>query len=860
MEELKTELPRRHRLPNRLRHDAVHSRVGQRGVQDAARRDHPRGDRRAVLPARLEGDDLADDRRAGVAGRHVRGDGGDGLQLNNLTLFGLVLAIGIVVDDAIVVLENVERQMATGLDPKTATIKAMDEITGPIVTITLVLSSVFIAERIHAEHLTGQFYRQFALTIAAAMVISAMNAMTLTPARAASVFSTEHVDEHGGHEHVREALPWWSFAFFGAVLTYWLGQEAFARQLCEWLAPGKNYATWMPQAVFYSLFLPVLVAGGAAGWFVIRPVNRILAIVFQAFNRVFDLITTAYGFTVARLVRLSFVVLVVYGGLLYATYHTFTTAPTSFIPMQDQGYLLVNVQLPDSASLQRSDEVMHQLERILLGDESQRYKGRRAKQPGEKKYEGVEGVAHTVSVAGQSFLLGSNGSNFGSCFVILDGFDERRDHELYDEIIASKIQKLVAMEIEDAIVSVFRAPPIQGLGNAGGFKFQVEQRGFVDLVALQKATDEIVLIGNTPPQKRDPAEPGPRKLAGLFTMFRAETPQLYIDVDRTKCQSLHVNVDDVFNTLQVYMGGAYVNLFNRFGRTWQVNVMADSQFRTESDYLAQLKVRNKEGEMVPLGTLASVRDAGGPVMVMRYNMYNSASVNGAALPGVSSGEAIAEIEKLCKDNGVPFEWTEITYLQIKAGNVAILVFGLGTLLVYLVLAAKYESWSLPLSVILVVPMCLLCAIVGMLIARLPVDIFVQIGFLVLVGLAAKNAVLIVEFAEQLRREGKPMLEAIVESCKLRFRPIVMTSFAFILGVVPLMLGHGAGAEMRRSLGTAVFSGMIGVTIFGVLLTPVFYYSIMWLAERRKSPPTSPGPTPPTPPSPPASNRPAKKHA
>jgi multidrug efflux pump len=315
-------------------------------------------------------------------------------------------------------------------------------------------------------------------------------------------------------------------------------------------------------------------------------------------------------------------------------------------------------------------------------------------------------------------------------------------------------------------------------------------------------------------------------------MYRAETPQLYVDIDRTKCESLQVNVNQVFNTLQVYMGGYFVNLFNRFGRTWQVNLLAEPEYRTKADYIRQLKVRNKEGKMVPLGTLADVRPAGGPIMVMRYNMYASAAVNGNQAPGVSSGDAIELVGDLANKAGVPFEWTEITYMQILAGNVAILVFILGSLLVYFVLAAKYESWKLPVSVILVVPMCLLCSVTGMLIARLPVDIFVQIGFLVLVGLAAKNAVLIVEFSEQLRGQGRTLAEAAVESCKLRLRPIVMTSFAFILGVVPLVLGEGAGAEMRHSLGTAVFSGMIGVTVFGIFLTPVFYFTIMHYLGRR----------------------------
>jgi multidrug efflux pump len=742
-----------------------------------------------------------------------------GFTLNNLTLFGLVLAIGIVVDDAIVVLENVERLIGLGYKPREATIKAMDEVTGPIIAITLILCSVFLPSAF-IPGISGQFYRQFALTIAASMIISAINAMTLTPARAVSVFSSGN-GEHG-HEHVREALPWWFFGILAAALAYLLGPADMAGKIIRVISPLESHKppTWLPWAIYSALFLPIIVMGGVLGWYVIKPVNRFLAFIFKGFNRGFDWLTEHYGRSVARLVRLSVMVLVIYAGLLYLTYFTMTRAPVGFIPVQDQGYLLANIQLPDSASVERTSEVLSKLERIALGDNTGRYKGPPLK-PGEKQFAGVPGVAHTSAVAGQSFLLGANGSNFGSCFIILEPFADREAHDKYDEVIANKIRQLVNEEIDEAVVTVFRAPPIQGLGNSGGYKFQVEQRGFVNFVELQRSTDELVREAN-----KDP------RLVGVFSTYRAMTPQYFLDIDRTKCESLKVDVSEVFNTLQAYMGGLYVNLFNKFGRTWQVNVMADDEFRTQPEYLAQLKVRNQLGQMVPLATLAEIRDVGGPVMVTRYKMYPSASVNLSTAPRVSSGQVLTIIDDLAGKQGVPYEWTEIMYMQIIAGNVATFVFGLGTLLVYLVLAAKYESWRLPLAVILVVPMCLLCAVTGMLIMRLPVDIFVQIGFLVLVGMAAKNAVLIVEFAEQLRREGKSLDEAITESARLRFRPIIMTSFAFILGVVPLMLGHGAGAEMRRSLGTAVFSGMIGVTIFGVFLTPVFYFAIMKWTERR----------------------------
>jgi multidrug efflux pump len=753
-----------------------------------------------------------------------------GFTLNNLTLFGLVLAIGIVVDDAIVVLENIERLIATGLDAKTATIKAMDEVTGPIIGITLVLISVFLPAAF-IPGISGQFFRQFALTIASAMVISAINAMTLTPARAVTIFQSN--DGEHGHEHQREALPWWFFGLLGAYFSYKFLYAIVAPRLGVPLEGAEAVISETPRYVGWIAsvlaMLPGLIAGGILGKIIIKPVNRMLSTFFKAFNKVFDGITAIYGAVVSRFLRLAAIVLIVYAGLNVATYWTMTHAPTGFIPIQDQGYLLVNVQLPDSASVQRTADIMQKLDRIILGDDTGLYKGPPAKE-GDKKYPGIPGVSHTSSIAGQSFLMSANGSNFGSTFVILDSFKNRVSHEKYDEVIAGKIRELVATEIDDAIIVAFRAPPIQGLGNAGGFKFQIVQSGFVDFEELQQSVDEMTREGNKNP-----------KLVGLFSTFRAETPQLYVDIDRTKCESMGVKVQDVFATLQVYMGGQFVNLFNQFGRTWQVIVMADPLYRANVDSVRNLKVRNVLGEMVPVGTVADIRNVGGPVIVTRYNLENSAAVTGNTAAGVSSGDGIAEIDRLAKELSVTYEWTEITFLQIRAGNVAIFVFGLGTLLVFLVLSAKYESWSLPLSVILVVPMCLLSSVVGMLIARLPVDIFVQIGFLVLVGLAAKNAILIVEFAEQLRVEGMAPGDAVLQSARLRFRPIVMTSFAFILGVVPLILGHGAGAEMRRSLGTAVFSGMLGVTIFGVLLTPVFYYSISKLigAKKGQKPPASP---------------------
>jgi multidrug efflux pump len=723
-----------------------------------------------------------------------------GFSLNNLTLFGMVLAIGIVVDDAIVVLENVEHHLSTGLDAKSATIKAMDEITGPILAITLVLCSVFLPS-VFMPGITGEFFRQFALVISSAMVISAINALTLTPSRAVAIFSGEAVDEHG-HPR-REALPWWFFAILGGAITAMLLHDLVAGMV-HGLSPDgamEGGAEWLSWLVYAIAAVPGIAVGAVLGKIIIQPVNKWLSRLFGAFNRSFDRFTGLYGRTIARLLRASFVVMVVYVGLLVLTGWSMNRAPKGFIPTQDQGYLLVNVQLPDSASVQRTKEVMAQIDRIALGDANG--KGR------------IPGVAHTLSISGQSFLLNANGSNFGSCFVTLDDFSHRHAASEYDEAIAQTLRKRFSTEIDTAQIQVFRAPPIQGLGTAGGFKLQVEQRGYSDLQALQRQCDQLVAEAS-----KD------RRLVGLFSMFRADTPQIFLDIDRSKCQLLGVNVNEVFNTLEVYMGGYFINLFNAFGRTWQVNMMAESRFRDRVSDLQQLQVRNSQGQMVPLGTLVQTESVGGPMMVIRYKGHTAAPVVGSPAPGTSSGDMVRIMETKADQAGLTYDWTEIVYMQLREGSGAIAVFLIGSALVFLVLAAKYESWKLPMAVILVVPMCLLCSVEGMMIAALPIDIFVQIGFLVLVGLAAKNAILIVEFAAQLVHEGKPVLEATVEAARMRLRPIVMTSLAFILGVVPLMLGEGAGAEMRRALGTAVFAGMIGVTLFGVILTPVFFYVII----------------------------------
>ncbi|MFO0810706.1 MAG: efflux RND transporter permease subunit [Gemmataceae bacterium] len=712
-----------------------------------------------------------------------------GFTINNLTLFGLVLAIGIVVDDAIVVLENIEVWLAKGYPVREATIHAMDEITGPIVGITLVLCSVFIPSAF-IPGITGQFYRQFALTIAASMLLSATNAMTMTPARATAIFgSRKHGAAEGEHDG-REALPWWGIAALAGWLAVWL----FAPYVQERLGmAGRLRLT----AIWVCLFLPAAIVG----WGLSRPVNYTLDKFLRGFNKAFDAITKGYGRTVRWCVRLSAIILLVYVGLLGATYFGFTHIPVGFIPQQDKGYLVVNIQLPDSASAERSRDAMRRVSDIALH---------------------TEGVIHTVGNAGQSFVLNAFSSNFAGMFITLESFHERAGKpELYADAIAAKIRRQVNAEIPEALVSIFGAPAVDGLGNAGGFKLMVEDRGDSGLDVLQGQADELAAQGNR--------QPG---LVGLFNGFRANTPQLYADIDRTKCKALGVPLNDVFTTLQVYMGGYYVNDFNRFGRTWQVNLQADQTFRVDAEQVKQLKVRNAKGEMVPLGTMTDIRDSSGPVTVTRYNMYPAAPINGGSLPGVSTGTVIQEMDSLARQvlpTSMTTEWTELTYLQIIAGNTAIFAFLGAVTLVYLVLAAQYESWSLPLAVILVVPMCLLCAIAGVAMAKMDMNIFVQVGFVVLVGLASKNAILVVEFARDRQKEGKGAADAAVEASTARLRPIIMTSFAFVLGVSPLVIGTGAGAEMRRTLGTAVFSGMLGVTFFGLILTPVFYYVMVSLA-------------------------------
>ena len=686
-----------------------------------------------------------------------------GFSLNNLSLFGLVLAIGIVVDDAIVVVENVERWLAEGLPPKEAAMKAMEEVTGPVVAVALVLCAVFVPCAF-ITGITGQFFRQFALTIAVSTVISAFNSLTLSPALAALLLKP-----HGaGHGHAA-----------GGRLLGWFRK-------CAGAAFGRK-TPWTTRIGSLLVLAPLglLMAPGLL-W----------RTILWAFNGAFEWSTGVYTRMVGLLLRGSLIVLLVYGGLLALTGWGFIKMPSGFIPEQDKGYLLVNVQLPDGASVQRTQEVVARVDALA------------------RKLPGVE---RAMAVSGQSILLQANAPNFGSLFVILKPFTERRGRELSDKAIAKRLRGLCYQQIPEAAIGVFGAPPVDGLGTAGGFKLMVEDRGSQGAQTLQQMTDALVDRGNH--------QPG---LLGLFTLFRSNTPQLFLDIDRTKVKSLGVAISDVFNTLQVYMGSLYVNNFNEFGRSWQVDLQAEGIFRNRVPEVGKLKVRNDKGQMVPVNTVAAIRDVPGPVMMTRYKMFPAAPINGNVVPGTSSGQAVAMMDRLAREELPPTmktEWTELTLLQNNAGNTAMYVFALAVVLVFLVLAAQYESWSLPLAVILVVPMCLLCSIAGVALAKMDVNIFTQIGFVVLVGLASKNAILIVEFAKQQREVGKSPREATQEACRLRLRPIIMTSMAFILGVLPLMIAEGAGAEMRRTLGTAVFSGMLGVTLFGIFLTPVFFYVI-----------------------------------
>ena len=654
-----------------------------------------------------------------------------GFSLNALSLFGLVLAIGIVVDDAIVVVENVERNIELGLTPVEATKRAMREVTGPIVATALVLCAVFIPAAF-ISGLTGQFYKQFALTIAISTVISAFNSLTLSPALAAVLLKSHDAPK-----------------------------DRFSRVL------DKIFGGWL----------------------------------FRPFNRFFERASHGYVGTVARVIRSSGIALILYAGLMVLTFFGFSHTPTGFVPGQDKQYLVAFAQLPDASSLDRTEDVIKRMSDMAL------------KQPG---------VESAVAFPGLSINGFTNSPNAGIVFVTLKPFDERKDSSMSAGAIAGALNGQFA-DIQEAYMAIFPPPPVQGLGTIGGFRLQIEDRGNLGYDELYKETMNIINKSHNVPE-----------LAGLFTSYTVNVPQVDAAIDREKAKTHGVAVSDIFDTLQIYLGSLYANDFNRFGRTYQVNVQAEQQFRLESDQIGQLKVRNNKGEMIPLATFIKVSDTSGPDRVMHYNGFITAEINGAAAPGYSSGQAEKAIEKLLKEelpNGMTYEWTDLTYQQILSGNTALFVFPLCVLLAFLVLAAQYESWSLPLAVILIVPMTLLSAITGVIISGGDNNIFTQIGLIVLVGLACKNAILIVEFAKDKQEEGLDPLAAVLEACRLRLRPILMTSFAFIMGVVPLVFSSGAGAEMRHAMGVAVFSGMLGVTFFGLLLTPVFYVLIRNFVER-----------------------------
>ncbi len=734
-----------------------------------------------------------------------------GFSLNNLSLFGLVLAIGIVVDDAIVVVESVELHLAQGLSPREATRKSMLELWVALIAIAAGLSSVFIPAAF-IPGISGQFYKQFALTIAVATLISAFNSLTLSPALCALLLKP-HPQGEGAHAH-REVLPRFGLVVLFGLIAYALlpayvgpmmgmevgGAGGHAAHGAE--SHATTSSTWVVRAVCFVL-------GGIVGFLLSGIINRLLDTFFRGFNWAFDILVKMYGRAVGMALRISVIMLIAYVGLIYLAYLGFMKVPVGFIPEQDKGYLLVNAQLPDGASLERTEAVVSQL----------------AKLAGE-----TPGVAHTIAVPGYSILNSTNISNLGGMFVILSSFDERKTNPaLSGPAVAAELRKKFGT-MQEAVVAVFGAPPVDGLGNTGGFKMQIQDRGDAGVTALQESVEGVVAGGNS--------QPG---LIGLFSGFRANQPQIFVDINRTQAKSQGVGLTDVFDTLQTYLGSLYANDFTRFGRNWQVNVQAEADFRLQPEDIGRLKVRNAAGEMVQLGTFVAVEETSGPAIVNHYNMYPSAEINGGTAPGVSSGQAIRMMEKVAVQelpSTMDYEWTELALQQKLAGNTAIFVFILGAILVFLVHSAEYESWSLSLSIIMIVPMCLLPAIAGVWYMGMDNNIFTQIGLVVLIGLAAKNAVLIVEFAKHQQEKGLARREATIEACKQRLRPILMTSFAFTLGVLPLVLAKGAGAEMRVALGVAVFAGMIGVTFFGIFFTPVFFSTIRWLTEGKGAQPAA----------------------
>jgi len=654
-----------------------------------------------------------------------------GFSINALSLFGLVLAIGIVVDDAIVVVENVERNIEAGLSPREATYRAMREVSGPIIAIALVLVAVFVPLAF-ITGLTGQFYKQFALTIAMSTVISAVNSLTLSPALAAMLLK--------GHDEPK-----------------------------DWLT---------------------------------RAMDKVLGRFFGGFNKLFNRGAKAYSGGVTKAISRKVIMLVVYGGLLGLTVGLFKAVPSGFVPAQDKQYLIGFATLPDGATLDRTEDVIRRMSEIAM------------KTPG---------VEHAISFPGLSINGFTNSSNSGIVFASLKSFDQRTGKGLSAGEIAGNMNAQFA-QIQDAFVVMFPPPPVQGLGTTGGFKLQLEDKGGLGYEALDQAVKAFMAKAYQAPE-----------LAGMFTSYQVNVPQLYADLDRTKARQLGVAVTDVFDTMQIYLGSLYVNDFNKFGRTYTVRVQADAAYRARAEDVGLLKVRSASGEMVPLSALMKVQPSFGPERAMRYNGFLSADINGGPAPGYSTGQAQDAIARIAAETlppGISYEWTELTYQEILAGNSAVWVFPLAILLVFLVLAAQYESLSLPVAIILIVPMGLMAAMTGVWLNHGDNNVFTQIGLIVLVGLSAKNAILIVEFARELEFAGRTPLQAAIEASRLRLRPILMTSMAFVMGVLPLVLASGAGAEMRNAMGVAVFAGMIGVTAFGLFLTPVFYVVVRRLTGNK----------------------------
>ena len=656
-----------------------------------------------------------------------------GFSLNNLSMFGLVLAIGIVVDDAIVVVENVERNIALGLSPVAATQKAMEEVSSAVIAIGLVLAAVFVPTAF-LSGLTGQFYRQFALTIAVSTLISAFNSLTLSPALAALLLRPHHEEKD----------------FVGKLVHY------------------------------------------TVGW------------IFTGFNRLFDASRNGYVRVLGSVLRHCGVALFLYVGLLALTWVGFHKVPTGFVPTQDKGYLIAYLQLPDGASVQRTKAAADRMTEIIRE---------------------TPGVNHVIEIVGLSLVTLGGQANTASLFITLKPFEERVQEGLTANKIIGQMRGRLR-QVQDGFIGVFQSPAVDGLGLVGGFKLQVQDRNNLGFPALQAAARGLMAAANA----------DSNHIASALSTFSASVPQVFLDVDRAKAKTMHVPLSGVWDTLGIYLGSLYVNDFSAFGRPYRVTAQADAPFRAKATDVANLKTRNEAGEMVPLGTLVKVKDVAAPVSVARFNMYPSAEITGSTAPGVSSGEAIRVMNELAVKTlppGMGIEWTELSLLQIMAGNTAVFIFPFCVLMVFLVLAAQYESWSLPLAIILIVPMSLLFAILGVWAHHQDNNLFTQIGLVTLMGLACKNAVLIVEFARQLQDAGQNRWEAVLEASRLRLRPILMTSLAFAFGVLPMMLSRGAGAEMRSAIGTAVFYGTLGVTFFGLFLTPVFYLVIRIVVERKK---------------------------